>query len=271
MNKDIVKTLKQQFAEYVQSFRLDDAKIQGNLYIKQEHTKRVCQEVVMLGKQLGLDPADLYLAEVMALFHDIGRFQQYTTYRTYMDRDSVNHAELGVKILKEREMLHLLDASTQDLVLRVISYHNRAFLPQNESEICLFFAKLLRDADKLDIWRVVIEYYSRNNGEHNEAVSLGLPDTPEISEAVCEDLRAKRIVDIRHLKTLNDFKLLQMGWVYDINFVPTLQAVLERKYLEQIRATLLQSKEVEKIVATMCNHLQEKIRSSVKIHQKTFR
>jgi putative nucleotidyltransferase with HDIG domain len=258
MNQEILEKLKQRFINYVQTFQSDDPQTQQSIILKQEHTKRVCREILMLGKQLDLKQTDLYLAEVMALFHDIGRFEQYVTYHTFVDCYSVNHAELGVNILRKRDMLDILDKPTQNLILRVISYHNRARLPQDETETCLFFTKLLRDADKLDIWRVVIEYYYSDDGNRNEAISLGLPDTPEISAFVCEDLLAKRIVDANHLRTLSDFKLLQIGWIYDINFVLTLQIVQERQYLEQIRATLSPSKKLEKVFETIYDYMEEK-------------
>jgi hypothetical protein len=71
-----------------------------------------------------------------------------------------------------------------NLLLSVILYHNRAELPEDETEGCLFFAKLLRDADKLDIWRVVTDYYHNKNGHQNSSIELDLPDIPEISDEV---------------------------------------------------------------------------------------
>ncbi len=56
-----------------------------------------------------------------------------------------------------------------------------------------------------------------------------------------------RIVDFTHLKNLNDFKLLQLGWIYDINFAPTFQCIRERAYLEMIRDALPKSEEVEEV------------------------
>ncbi len=53
------------------------------------------------------------------------------------------------------------------------------------------------------------------NGHRNEAISLGFLDTSGISDAVYADLMAKRIVDMHHLQNLNDFKLLQIGWIYN--------------------------------------------------------
>lgn len=255
-----LEALQQRFTAYVRTFSSDNPEIQRNMDLKQEHTLRVCREIGQLAQQLDLDTSDLYLAEVMALFHDIGRFEQYTRYQTFADRHSVNHAELGVQVLQREGMLDLLDEAAQDLILRAIAYHNRAVVPQDETPECVFFSGLLRDADKLDIWKVVIEYYYDGNGQRNEAIALGFPDTPGISDAVYADLMARRIVDMRHLRNLNDFKLLQVGWVYDINFAPTFRAIQVRRYLEQLRATLPPSTRLEQIFNTVAVYLKERMK-----------
>jgi hypothetical protein len=101
-----------------------------------------------------------------------------------------------------------------------------------------FFMKLLRDADKVDIWRVVTDYYRNAHRERNQTIELNLPDTPEFSDAVCECLMKGNIVKMTDLKTLNDFKLLQLEWIYDVNFCRTFQIVQEKAYLEEILKAL---------------------------------
>ena len=60
-----------------------------------------------------------------------------------------------------------------------------------------------------------------------------------------------------HLKNLNDFKLLQIGWIYDINFTPAFKCVKKRKYLEMIRDVLPESKKVERIFSVAQSYLNE--------------
>ena len=248
------------FASYVQGFKSGNPDWQPNIILKEEHTRRVCKEILDIGRKIGLSDEDLRLAEVIALFHDIGRFEQFARYQTFVDRNSVNHAVLGVKILKENGVLNRLDRSIRDLILRAILYHNRFALPQKETEKCLFFAKLLRDADKLDIWRVLIDYYCREDGKRNAVIELGLPDTPGISSDVYKDLIEGRIVDVAHLRNLNDFKLLQIGWIYDINFVQTFQYVQERGYLEMIRDVLPNSEKIAEIFNVVQAYMNEQTR-----------
>ena len=257
VNEQAINNLKQWFATYVQKFESSDIDIQKNIQLKKEHTQRVCIEILHLGQQLKLSDDELRLAEVTALLHDVGRFEQYTRYGTFSDGKSVNHAQLGVKILQEEKVLNQLDDAVSDLVLRIITYHNRAFLPTEETATCLFYSKLLRDADKLDIWHVVTDYYQNKNKTTNTAIELGLPDTPVISNDVVKDILAKRIVDVKHLKNVNDLKLLQVGWVYDLNFQPTFQRLKEKGYLEMLRSVLPETQSVEKVFTAINSHMEK--------------
>jgi len=261
ISNERVQDLKDWFSSYVRTFK-HDAKGLQNIELKEEHTKRVCREILSIGEQLGLTDNEMRLAEITALFHDIGRFEQYARYKTFVDRKSVNHAELGVKILKRYGVLNELEESTKSLIFRTIQYHNRAVLPQEETEICLFFAKLLRDADKIDIWRVVTDYYNLKDGQRNGALELDLQDTPGFSEEVYQDLINKRIVDINHVKKLNDFKLLQIGWIFDINFKPTLHAVCSRRYLEMIRDVLPEPEKIGILFSIINKYVEERLKTS---------
>ncbi len=259
MDKKNVEHFKQWFADYTRTFDSTNSDLQQNIDLKREHTKRVCAEALTLGRALDLCAADLHLVEIIALFHDVGRFEQYAQYQTFRDQDSINHAELGVKILQDNQVLKQMDDTVQDLIFRVIGYHNRQSLPEGEDERCLLFTKLLRDADKLDIWRVVNGYYHNTGGKRNPAIGLGLPDTPEISPSVCEDLMAEHVVCIDHVHNLNDLKLLQAAWIYDLNYAPTLQTVKERDYLGQIRDALPKSEQVALIFAKIDTYLDSRI------------
>ncbi len=244
MNQETVNKLKGWFFRYVRGFKTGDADQRRNVLLKEDHTRRVCEEILCIGRALGLGGKDLRVAEVAALFHDLGRFEQYARHRTFVDRNSFNHAAFGVKILEDQGLLDGIGNSQRNTILRAITYHNRINLPRKENAGCLLIAGMLRDADKLDIWRVVIDYYNRSGGERNSVLELELPETPGVSHEVCQDLMAGRIVASAHLKNLNDFKLLQAGWVYDLNFEFTFRCVRERGILEKIRAVLPDSEEI---------------------------
>ncbi len=250
--------LRNWFADYVATFKRGDEEFDRNIILKEEHTKRVCGEILYIGENLGLSEHDRQLAQIMALFHDIGRFAQFAQYGTFADHLSINHAELGVQILREKGVLADLDESDRDLVFRAIAYHNRRDLPEDETETCLYFSRMLRDADKLDIWNVFAQYYC-NGGKGDSVLVQNFPDTPGISPAIYQELVDTRVGNYMDVKNLNDFKLLQVGWVYDINFPPTFRRIYERGYLDAIRRALPQSGQIEQIFSAAQAYLNTRI------------
>jgi len=256
IDQQTLSRLKTWFSEYVGTFKTGDSDYQQNITLKEEHSLRVCAEILDIGKSLGLSEKDLLRAEATALFHDIGRFSQYKKYGTFHDLVSENHAVLGVSVLKELNVLDGVDRSTRGLILRAVLYHNRAELPEDETEECLFFARLLRDADKLDIYRVLTDHYGNTHGPKNRSIELDLPDVPEVSDEVCSALLAGEIARAASIKTLNDFKLLQMGWVYDLNFPQTYRLVRERGYIEKILHVLPQFDVVRDIYSRITHILE---------------
>ncbi len=255
ITKDHLKKFEKWFGGYLRPFEAGDEEIRRNTRLKKEHTRRVRGEIADLGRELGLPEEDLLLADTLALFHDLGRFEQYSRYRTFVDRDSEDHAALGVKILEEHRVLAGLEGKTRELILKAVFYHNRASLPEEESPEVLFFTRLLRDADKLDIWKVVTDYYQRSDPARDRAIEIGLPDTPGFSPEVGEALVRKEIVRSDRLRNLNDFKLLQVGWVYGLNFPPTFERVRRRGYLEIIRRYLPRTKEIDRVLKVAGDHL----------------
>ncbi len=236
--QSILPRLRAWFEDYVTRFSSEDPTVQENMDLKAEHTRWVCEAIVNIGASLDLSREDLCIAEASALLHDIGRFEQYSRYKTFSDCRSEDHAALGVKIIQANRAMDGFEPAVTHIVVRVVRYHNRAVLPVWEEERCLFFLKLLRDADKIDIWRVVTDYYQNAENNRNRAIELDLPDIDRVSGPVYESLMKGEIAQMADLRTLNDFKLLQIGWVYDINFPKTFQIIRENGYLEIIRDAL---------------------------------
>jgi putative nucleotidyltransferase with HDIG domain len=238
MKQSDLELFKDWFAGYCKSFHSADKESQKNILLKEEHTLRVCENAVLISRGVGIDRNASLLAETAALFHDIGRFRQYREYRTFRDSISVNHGLLGATILREEKVLDRLPSDEQDLILKTVSYHNAFSIPRIDDERTIYVLKLVRDADKLDIWRVFLEHYDSPEGERASGVDLGLPDVPVYSEKILSLVLEKRIPSFPALKTLNDFKLMQLSWIYDLNFLPSFRLVHERGYIPGIVKTM---------------------------------
>ncbi|MGC1454808.1 MAG: HD domain-containing protein [Nitrospirota bacterium] len=258
MDQEDLILLKRWFADYCASFTMPSEVDQRNIAIKQEHTHQVCLNAVRIAEDLGLDQEDTRLAETVAVCHDVGRFSQYQQYKTFDDSISVNHAVLGTKVLLEHNALGSLPKHDQDMIIRSVTLHNVFTLPEGLDEQSLLFARLIRDADKLDILRVVIEYFEQDEGSRAEAVALGLPDEPEkYSPTVLACLVRGEMARKDALTTLNDFKLLQLAWLYDLNFACSLRMVVERDYIQKLADMLPRNTEIARAIETVRAHVDK--------------
>ncbi|ACD96759.1 HD domain-containing protein [Trichlorobacter lovleyi] len=243
-----LQQLQEWFGSYVATFGDLDPEGLRNIRLKQDHTQRVvaCMEALAAGE--GLTDAETTLACAVALLHDVGRFPQYRRWRTFRDSESDNHARLSLEVIRDEALLQRLPAEEQLLIEEAVRLHNLLTLPDRISSPTDRFIRLIRDADKLDIWRVFLDYFQLPEGERASAVGLGFPDLPEVTPACLEALAAGEIVRLEQARVLNDFKLLQISWVYDLNFTTTRRLLLERDYLRRLAATLPASPLIQRAV-----------------------
>ncbi|MBN1129617.1 MAG: HD domain-containing protein [Chitinispirillaceae bacterium] len=252
--EDNLLRIKTRFDKYVTAFYTGVSEHDSAIRIKEVHSRNVALEILTIADSLGCATEECYLAELSALLHDIGRFQQFRQYGTYRDCVSENHALLGVKALDETGIIADLGEEDRTLLTMLVRDHNRAQLPEHTDARFLFFLKLLRDADKIDIWRVVTEHY--HGIATDDAIDIGLPDLPEISDRILHDVMSGRIARVEDIQTLNDFKLLQIGWVFDVNFPRSFEIIRHRKYVQKISAVLPQTDEVKQVVAVALDHVE---------------
>ncbi|MBQ1914065.1 MAG: metal-dependent phosphohydrolase, partial [Selenomonadaceae bacterium] len=76
--KDLLKEMHTWMANYMKSFYTEDEEVQNGIRLKELHTGYVTAHSRELAAHLGLDGHHRQLAEIVGLFHDVGRFRQYT-------------------------------------------------------------------------------------------------------------------------------------------------------------------------------------------------
>ncbi len=125
----------------------------------------------------------------------------------------------------------------------------------------LLLSKLIRDADKIDALYVVTEYYKQYRDNPQEfRLDMGLPDGPVYSAEVVEGLLLGQRVDYSRLRTLNDLKLCLLGWVYDVNFTPTLKRIKRRKYIEKLLGFLPGTEDIERIREKIFGYVDSRLK-----------
>ena len=248
---------KRWFKEYIaQFYELPDGRIQP-IVMKEQHTQRTCQEILLLGRECGLSEEDLLLAETAALFHDIGRFPQWKQYSTFVDSLSEDHALLGLEVVSRHKVLMRISPEQRGVIRKAIRHHNLRELPENVSQRQLLFSRLLRDADKLDIWRVVI-MHQEGSRDLAEALVGDIPLSNSYTDEILVELMEMRAPDFSSVRNQNDMILLRLGWVFDLNFAPSCRQVLERNYVERLCVHLPARSELQEVKKYLISYLKNR-------------
>lgn len=143
------------FADYTASYNARDPKVA----LKIAHTGRVAALCERIARSLGLPEADVDLAWLCGLLHDVGRFEQLRRYGTFNDALSIDHAACSAEVLFEEGRIRAyLDDPGEDALLRTaVAWHSAYRLPGGLDARTRMFCDILRDADKVDILRVNVE------------------------------------------------------------------------------------------------------------------
>lgn len=219
---------KNAFENYLEEYDRKDDKIR----LKIVHTYGVVDCAGEIAKRMGLGEEDVSLAKLIALLHDIGRFEQVRRFDSFMP-DTMDHAAYGAGILfgKKKLIRNFIQEDTYDrIICSAIEKHSDFQLEGITEERELLHARLIRDADKLDNCRVKLE-------ESIETL-LGVPKEEagkgKISDDVWEDCLSEKTVLSAKRKTKPDYWASYIAQLYDVNFTSTFAIVLENHYLEKM-------------------------------------
>lgn len=152
INRDKVR---EEFKAYVQSYDMTDIKIR----LKQEHTYQVATLSEVIAKSLDLEPEWVDLAWLIGMLHDLGRFEQLRRFGTFIDSESIDHAQFAAELLfEERLIRRFIKATDYDqIICAAIQYHNAYRVLGDLDEQTMLFCDIIRDADKVDIFRVNVQ------------------------------------------------------------------------------------------------------------------
>lgn len=260
MNKQRLDEFKSWFADYTSGFFADDAFVNANLKLKEEHTFRVCREIKYLADELDLDESERLLAETIALFHDVGRYSQFAEYRTFSDAKSVPHGPLAVEVLGEHNVLDGIDSHQRTIITEAIKLHAVMEVSNDTDEDVAIFARLIRDADKLDIYHLVAVVADQPRDESEEDLMINWYERGDgYSDKVVRAVLAREPVNYKMVKTYNDMKIMQLAWVYDLNFRPTFAKVNSEGYLKKMIESLPDTLEIRQVARQVLGYVKEQL------------
>lgn len=240
INAKVMKNLfwehKRSFVEYADSFIEKSG--EPCLKLKKDHTFRVVENTQKIIPSCRLTEEDCYCAELTALYHDIGRFDQYAKYQTFADKNSENHAHLAVKILKKHKAFLAEPKHIQKKILAAVILHNALELPAKLPDRYDVLCKIIRDADKLDILYVMAQNFTQSLPE-KDSVMLHVQNNPECyTPKILEQAMKKQVIKYTDLRYENDFKILLCGWFFTLYFRKSKELLKEQGFFSVILHSL---------------------------------
>ena len=220
-----IKNANIEFDKYVSQFNTNE----GRIRLKIDHIKRVSTMSKKIAQNLHLNEEQVNLAELIGLFHDIGRFKQAELYNTFNDRISVNHAELSVKVLFDENLIDNFNVEEKykELIKLAILNHNKNKIDENLNDTEMLFAKIIRDADKLDIYYTICEYDFQS--------IFWYPDfnCGPINDLIMSSFIENHFVNYSCIKSNSDQIPIFYAYIFDFYFDFSLKFLKEKKYLDK--------------------------------------
>lgn len=196
--------LEEKFDEYTSNYDLNNIHLKS----KYNHSYRVMNLCEKYAKELGWSDDDIKLARIIGLLHDYGRFEQYKRYESFIDKDTIDHADLSVEELFDKnEIVNFTDRKEDyDLIKFAIKNHNKLTITGSDDERYIRFAKLIRDADKVDIMYTF-------SGERKKIAT-----NDKIKDVVYKYIKEHKIVPRIYTDNENERILIDFGFVFDLNY-----------------------------------------------------
>lgn len=222
-----IEHAKRAFDNFIQQFDVDDPKIS----LKIRHTYCVIDACEYLAKSMNLNQTDYDLAVLIGLLHDIGRFEQLTRFNSYND-NLICHAQCGIEVLFDQG--HIRDFIETDeydnIIYHAIKNHSAYAIAPGLNDQELLHAQLIRDADKMDNYRVkrddTIEALLDMSAEE-----LG---TFYISDHIFETFASHKTILKDDRKTPMDMWVSFLALLFDFNYPASFRYILEHDYINAI-------------------------------------
>ena len=244
------KSIRRLYGEYVDGFRVG-GELPPMMALKLHHTDMVVANAEAIAAGEGMDAAAAEACVLAALLHDTGRYEQLRRYNTFRDSESVDHAVFSHDIVREKGWLD--GHPHKEAVLAAVLFHNRRELPDGLDSLAFAASHCVRDADKLDIFRVLEERVANTDWRSDDAAFWNLPVRAAPNPQVVAAIREGRPVDYQNIKSIADFVLIQVGWLRgELYFATSRRLAAERGHLAFRRRFLAELTGNDREVDALC-------------------
>lgn len=218
-----IKKAQKEFLKYTERYDVKDEQIK----LKRDHSIRVMQKAKQIAQTMELSEDEVELATLIGLLHDIARFEQYVRFKNYGVISNFDHGDYAVEIL-EKDIRKYIETDEYDNTIKTaIKNHNKYKIEEGLKEKELFFSKLIRDADKLDIFYECVDMFWKGKEE--------TINNSQLSQEMYEAFLKNQMVIIekdRDYDTIDDM-LITLAYAFDINFKESYEILQKQDYINK--------------------------------------
>lgn len=240
--------------EYIKIAKNDSQRIQ--IQRKIDHSYRVNKIALKIAKKLKLNRKDTFMINIISLLHDLGRFEQFYKYNTYVDKLSERHALISIKVLEEKQILKKLDDIDKNLVIESIRLHDIKTLPKGLDKKLFLYATILRDADKIDWLYAMVNIIPKLPIEHQKVFYSDKPNVNEVSNELVEEILNKKTVVRSDLNTVCELQLSGLGFITsDFKYKPSIEIIKKEKIIEKAYLIMNKNEKVNTVYNFVLNYV----------------
>lgn len=224
MKIDLEKA-KKEFLKFTENYDLQNK----DILRKQKHSLRVMEISKQISNELKLNEEEIQISALIGLLHDIARFEQRKLYETFHDTKSFDHGDYGERIL-EKDIRKYIETNQYDKIIKTaVRNHNKFKIEDGLSEKENLFSKIIRDADKLDIFYEAVEMFWKGKEKQIEETVI----LDKVIEQFKKRLTIKR-EDIEQGKNTINNVISIIAFIYDMNFKPSFEILKKENYINRI-------------------------------------
>jgi hypothetical protein len=259
ISQETLEQFREEYNQIIHSVETKGFAEQQALEQWKTHNEKVVENSLLLGQSLGMEEGEMRMAEILGLFHDIAHFRELSSSPYFSDLTETGHAEAGAELLTHLPPFKQLEAAKQDILQKVTIFHNKPELPRKENEFVVYYLKLIRDADKLDVLRMTADFLTYRDVKVSPADSLNLSKSPAISPNITRAIIEGLIPKKEDMVTFNDFILLQLSWVFELTYRKTYLLLNQRGYVKRLYDALPKNDNIIEIYRKARIHIENQL------------
>ena len=143
------------FEEYIKKIDMNNTWAKAKYF----HSLKSMDLAKIIASDMGIfDEEEIVIIELIALFHDIGNFENKNT--NYLDAYEEDMTMRSIEILFDEGLLRKITSDTQyDNAIKLgIFCHNKEGLPKNIDEKTICICNIMKDVYRLEELRMVVNY-----------------------------------------------------------------------------------------------------------------